>query len=139
MPRPIREVKRDLMAVWYYRHKIDSNADLIQQLASITEKVTTTLSQVPGGGSGGNGREAALVKKMEMEAALEEELQMLNDSIKRVSMIINSLDDYTERNVLNLRYLNCMKWEAVADRLTYDVSWVHRIHNRALQHLANKQ
>lgn len=27
----------------------------------------------------------------------------------------------------------------VMDRLTYDVSWVHRIHNRALQHLANKQ
>lgn len=46
---------------------------------------------------------------------------------------IDSMEDQEEREVLRNRYIDGMKWEAIANGMVYGIRHVHKIHGRALQ------
>lgn len=47
---------------------------------------------------------------------------------------IELLQDEDEKDVLFYRYIKCLKWEIVAEKMGYSVMQIHRIHGRALNH-----
>lgn len=48
---------------------------------------------------------------------------------------IERITDETEKELLTYRYLKGNTWEQIADNMLYCVAQVHRIHNKALDHL----
>ena len=45
-----------------------------------------------------------------------------------------SMKEWDEREVLRLRYIDDLKWEEIAERISRNLRSVFRIHGRALQH-----
>lgn len=53
--------------------------------------------------------------------------------LKRLAMdAIDRVDDSRMRELLELYYIDGMTWEQVAERMSYDVRWIYRLHGRAL-------
>lgn len=57
-------------------------------------------------------------------------VEIYNDIFKAIELIA----DEREREVLTLRYIECLKWEEIAVKMHVEWAQVHRIHAKALQH-----
>ena len=57
----------------------------------------------------------------------------------RIQAMINKLPGYTERMVMEMRYINFMKWEELAEELSFSLRSVMRIHSKALEMLDRMQ
>lgn len=66
---------------------------------------------------------------------MEREAAALRGYIREVQTILNRLTDVQEREVLELRYLNGLGWQDVADRMFMHERNVRRIHIKALEHV----
>ena len=49
--------------------------------------------------------------------------------------LCNFLEDETEKTVMVMRFIGCQKFNEIATTLTYDVSWVYRIYQKAVKNL----
>lgn len=134
MAKPTDEVKRRMGALWYYRRRIDSDLDRLEQLRSIAERVTPTISPTPGGAGGG--REEAWAGIVDLETEILEDLKEVHGLTEEIRYYIDQLDNYQERLVMEMRYISCMKFEAIADKMNYDIRSVTRLHGSALQKIA---
>lgn len=56
------------------------------------------------------------------------------DSYMEISDTVEQMDDDREKDLLRLRYLLCLTWEGVADRMDLGVRQVYKIHKKALEH-----
>lgn len=71
----------------------------------------------------------------EAEGRLVEAIGDYVDAREWAEVRIAPLPD-PDRLVMQLRYLECLSWEDVAERMHYDVRHVYRIHNRALRRMS---
>ena len=110
------EVKERLMSYRYCLQRIDRNMELIQQLRARAEKVTTSYSQAPGGTM----------------------CDSLANAVAKilVRFMIDSLDNYEQRNVLNLKYISGYSIKRIADKMFYTRRQTYRIHDRAIELLS---
>ena len=66
---------------------------------------------------------------------LQAELNRMWETRKTIIDAIEELDDETEKLVLKYRYINGWKWERIAETEFYSYQHVHKIHQKALEHL----
>ena len=107
----------------------------LQQLRSQAQRITASYKAVPGGGGSGSGRVEITAQILQLEAIIKADTKRLQDELLMVRFMINSLDDFQERIILNYRYINGKTFEAIADKTHYDIRQVTRIHGRALAKL----
>lgn len=74
-----------------------------------------------------------------MQATVEEyqqkkakERARAKEYIKACEVAIQQVPNERQRKLLTLRYLEGLRWEDVAERMTYSVSQIHRIHRAAI-------
>lgn len=132
---PTARVKRRLRRYQSCRHLIDSNVEHLQQLQSQAQRITAVYKAVPGGGGPGSGRAEVIAQILQLELQIKADTKRLQDELTTVRFMINSLDDFQERIVLNYRYINGKTFEAIAEKMSYDVRQVYRIHGNALKRL----
>jgi len=132
------QVKRLLKAVKYTYHRVNQLEDQLAILRSMREKVTPTLSMVPGGGGNGNRIEELTVRIMELEEEQRGRILSYLDTYQRVKRLIESLPKEEQVMVLSLRYLEGEYWEDISHSLHYSRKQVFRIHDEALLILAEK-
>lgn len=63
---------------------------------------------------------------------LEHEREMAVRRYKEIREQIHTMQDETEKEILERRYLMCETWEKIAVSMNYNYRWVLRIHGRAL-------
>lgn len=107
----------------------------LQQLRSQAQRITAAYKAVPGGGGSGSGRVEITAQILQLEAIIKADTKRLQDELLMVRFMINSLDDFQERIILNYRYVNGKTFEAIADKTHYELRQVYRIHGRALAKL----
>ena len=59
----------------------------------------------------------------------------MKNELLEVQFLINSLEDFRERSVLQLRYVDGCNWDEISERLYTDKRWIFRVHGRALKKL----
>lgn len=77
---------------------------------------------------------ACMVKE---EQLVEQMIQARNTHVEIYNDIFQAIEliaDEREREVLTLRYIECLKWEEIAVKMHVEWAQVHRIHAKALQH-----
>lgn len=77
---------------------------------------------------------ACMVKE---EQLVEQMIQARNTHVEiynDIFLAIEVIADEREREVLTLRYIECLKWEEIAVKMHVEWAQVHRIHAKALQH-----
>ena len=67
---------------------------------------------------------------------LEEDIQSYKEkrgkAIIEIRGIINRLDDEVLRKLMELRYIDCMDWEDIANIIEYSIQHTFYLHNKAL-------
>lgn len=56
-----------------------------------------------------------------------------------IKILIDSVENADYRTVLEWRYVNYMKWDEIAEQMNYNERWVHRLHDRALKAVEERQ
>ena len=129
------EVKERLMSYRYCLQRIDRNMELIQQLRARAEKVTTSYSQAPRG-TLGDSLANAVAKIADVEKELQQDTEKLREELVLVRFMIDSLDNYEQRNVLNLKYISGYSLRRIATKMNYSRQQTYRIHNKAIEILS---
>lgn len=75
----------------------------------------------------------SLINRLNKIAEEERELEVLYDSMEKLSHMIDEVEDVMERALLRYRYITCLTWEQIAEKMGFCLAQVHRIHSRALK------
>lgn len=78
-----------------------------------------------------------MIKKLELEEKLLNRHRYALFKIEQIENAISLVDDPMERTVLRLRYIQCMKWEDISQRIGYEISQTYQIHRNALVSISN--
>ena len=58
-----------------------------------------------------------------------------NRALAEILAAINSLQSEAQKTVLTLRYIECLDWQKVAQRMNYEISMTYILHGRALRNV----
>lgn len=72
------------------------------------------------------------MKLIEQAEEINLKIDKLVDTKVRVSNEIDLMDDRVSRIILREKYINLKTYEQIAEMMSYDVSYIHRMHGKAL-------
>lgn len=110
--------KDELKSTMYNIGSIDYSKDRVQ-----TSKVNST--------------EDLIIKIVDLEEEITRSIDRLIDLKQEASKVIDQIDG-VYGTVLEMRYLECMRWEEIAYRLNYSIQHVYRLHGQALLKLKDE-
>lgn len=123
----------------YLDQRINSKLTQVENLRSLATKVTTVYSDSPHSPSPDCQRlEKTIAKIIDLENDINKDIDTLVDLKKEITETINEIPDLRQRTILEMRYLSFRTWEQIAVALSLDLSWVHRLHGRALKKISEK-
>lgn len=130
-----------LRSAWYYEKKSAFLTDKIAVLRSKAEKITTSYQDAPSFGGFEDHRQKIIAEMVDLEREHEKARTLCRNKRKEVEFVISLLDNFQEKIVLEMRYLNYYDWQEIAIQLNYSIQAVYYIHGRALMHIleVNKQ
>ena len=103
-----------------------------ERMAALTTKVNAGFSErVQGGGSGGT--ENAIIKALEIEEQIENDIKRLCDLRVRAIGLIDKLDNDKYRVVLSMYYVSNLTFEQIAENTGLSYRWIHKLRGRALK------
>jgi DNA-directed RNA polymerase specialized sigma subunit len=116
------------------------NSDLaeLDQLRALSTSVSSpNLFGMPHSASRSNEAPFAkcIAKIIDLEKVIDAEIDRLVALKKEIREVINQIPDNDQKLCLKLRYIQFLKWSAVADEMELSLKQVHRIHNEALQNV----
>lgn len=123
--------KEFLMQAWQIDERIDRK---IEERERLTSKLTTgRMTNLTGMPRGGRFDWTDVVSKViETDEAIQKEIMELCRVKREVNAAIAAVEDLRYRRLLELRYRNYMRWEAIADEMGYELRHVTRLHGEAL-------
>ena len=128
------EVKEYLSSLRFAESMIRIKLEKIEETRELALRVNQALRpDHVQGGSRKNIVEEAAIKVADLTIQLEKQVDEYKKLQKNVMELINAVSDDTQRKVLELRYIHFMKWEKICDLLSYDRTWISRIHNRGIK------
>ena len=133
--KPTEKLKHYLKSGWYWKNKRDYLSEKILALRSRAEKITTSFTDVPTFGSYEDHRQAIIAEMIDTEKKYENAMLECRKKVEELQFFIDSLDDYQEMLVLEMRYLHFENWQDIALKLNYEERQVYRIHGKGLLHL----
>lgn len=84
-----------------------------------------------------NSTEDLIIKIVDFEEEITRSIDRLIDLKQEASKVIDQIDG-VYGTVLEMRYLECMRWEEIAYRLNYSIQHVYRLHGQALLKLKDE-
>ena len=132
------ELKEKLQGAWYAQRILESELDKLQELRDLSQRITPTYSQTPGGSGSGKALENAVAKIVEQEKVVESYCEELSTQLDEVRALITLLPVGRERTIMHLRYRNYRKWEQIADELGYSEQYMYELHDKALTEIINR-
>ena len=126
-------------AIWLDQ-TIDSKLEQLAVLKSLSMKVTTnyTKEKTRGGQPEKSRMENTIVKVIDLENEINEDIDRLIDLKRDIMETINKISDLNHQLLLEMRYLGGKGWDEVAQSLGYDRRWILRLHGRALKEIEVK-
>lgn len=112
---------------------INSGLEQIASLRGLAVKATQTFSDMPGSPNRNiHKTEDIILKIVDMEDDLKRSMERLVDLKAEIMSVIAKVEDAEYRTLLELRYLCFKTWEQIAVEMGYELRWVYRLHQKAL-------
>jgi DNA-directed RNA polymerase specialized sigma subunit len=116
--------------------EIENQQERIARLTAQAERITTTLTFARTSGTADNDKLTAYIAaKDKLTGALLNNLTLIATEAAEITRAVSELSDSTERQVITLYYIDCLKWDEVAARLRYSTEQIYRLHGYALRNL----
>ena len=114
--------------------RINSKLEQVASLRALATKATSTLSDTLQGGSRNvQAMEATIVKIVDLENEINEDIDTLVDLKQEIVGVIKHIQNPEYQTLLELRYLCFYSWEKVAVEMEYDLRYMHKLHRKALE------
>ena len=115
-------------------HRIDSKIEQIASLHALATKCTSAITGMPHNPSPSQSTMAdAICKIVDLQELLKKDLSALVDLKREIMGVINGIENDEYKTVLEKRYLCFLSWEQIAVDMGYEMSWLYRLHQRALE------
>ena len=125
--------KEYLSQAYRIDQRINSKIEQVQSLRNLAEKASATISDMPRSASPNIHRmQDFIAKALDLESEINADLCRLIDTKREIVTVIKCVENRERQTLLELRYLCFKTWEQIAVELHFDLRWVHRLHNRAL-------
>ena len=125
-------IKEYLSQAYRIDQRIDSKLEQVQSLRDLAAKATSTLSDTYSGNSNKQKMEGVIVKIIDLENEIKEEIDRLVCLKRKIVSMIKQVKNPEYQTLLERRYLCFKTWEQIAVEMNYDLSWLHRLHKKAL-------
>lgn len=130
------EVKAYLWQAYKLDKRLRREQMKLEKLRSAIEYHSPAFDGMGGHGSGDKLSEA-VASIVERSQKVDELAALYAKKYTEIEHSIRSVGDDVLEEVLELRYLQYMKWEEITDKMGYkDTRWVQRLHGRALKNLS---
>ena len=127
-------VKEYLSQALLLDHRIDSKIEQIASLNALATKCTSAITGMPHNPSPSQSTMAdAICKIVDLQELLKKDLSALVDLKREIMGVINGIGNDEYKTVLEKRYLCFLSWEQIAVDMGYEMSWLYRLHQRALE------
>lgn len=102
----------------------------------MAQRITATMSGVRSRGPSRISRmEKYMDAFMDICRSIDHEARRLRKYLMQAKKVIDRIEDFKEREVLEMRYLSGYEFEVIAERLYISERTVRRIHVKALEHV----
>jgi hypothetical protein len=133
MSKPKLSAKDYLSQAYRIDQRINSKIEQVQSLRDLSEKASATISDMPRSASPNIHRmQDFIAKALDLESEINADLCRLIDTKREIVTVVKCVENRELQTLLELRYLCFKTWEQIAVELHFDLRWVHRLHNRAL-------
>lgn len=138
MNREQYETKIYLSKVKGHKLKIESHLMRIEELEAYVNKISSfpATEKVVGGSDKVEVYNNKLAKLIDEKTKIMAKIDKLNQEIKDVEMLIDSLSDIRIKTILTYRYINCLTWEEIGKRTTITERQSINLHHRGLSMIA---
>lgn len=122
------------------KDRIAARKERIQHWREIATSITADPSkEFVAGGSVGRRSEDLVLHIVVLEEEIRDEIAELASLERETKQLIYELvENPNYRFLLELRYLNYLRWEEIAVRMHYTLDWAKKLHRRALQVLSDE-
>ena len=128
--------KEYLSQAYQLDQRIDAKLEQVSNLRALATKATATISDMPRSASPNlQHMESTIVKIVDMEREINEDIDRLVDLKKEITSAINAVSVPEYQMVLELRYLCYKRWEDIAVSMNYAIANVYVIHGKALREI----
>ena len=126
------EVKEYLEQAFWIDRNINLDIELVKDMKS-SLCGRSSLSDSSHSSSKSNSTEKTLVKIVDFEKRINDEIDMLINKKIEIESNINQLESWKHKEVLKRRYVMLMDWDEIAKSMNYSKQHVYRLHKSALQ------
>ena len=134
-------IKQQLRRIYRVQIAIKAKEEKIRELREIAESIrgtsydTPRVATSPGGGTG---FESVAVKVADLTTQMEKDYGELMEMLSGGIALIRSVENVTNRTILEMRYINGMTFEEIADRMHYSVQTIYRRHQEGIKQIKRK-
>lgn len=134
------EAKEFLNRGYQSRIRIRAKKERIENWRRIAESITVAIKPVAAFSSMPSKKvEDCVCNIIELQEEIQEEIDGLVQVEREIGRAITkAVEDPTLRALLEMRYLNYLKWEEIAVRLDVTFRWTMTLHRRALEEFSSK-
>lgn len=134
------EAKEFLNRGYQSRIRIRAKKERIENWRRIAESITAAIKPVAAFSSMPSKKvEDCVCNIIELQEEIQEEIDGLVQVEREIGRAITkAVEDPTLRALLEMRYLNYLKWEEIAVRLDVTFRWTMALHRRALEEFSSK-
>ena len=128
------DVKEYLSQAYRIDQRINSKLEQVMSLRALLGKATGTLTGAPKAATPNpHSMEDTLCKMVDMENEINADIDTLVDLKAEIMACIKRVENTEYQTLLELRYLCFKRWEDVAAELGYDLRYVYKLHDQALE------
>ena len=116
-----------------FEARIKSKSEQIEKYTAMANRITSAPNNIHvSGGEDGSRIETGVLGYVKAENSITNEIAELFQFRDDIMSVIEAVKDPRYRDVLEQHYVTGWTWQRIADEHGWDVSWVHRLHARAL-------
>lgn len=112
--------------------EIDCKLEQIAQLKSRMTRCTQMLSGMPGSGLPSDWTDT-FARIVDMESELKADIDRLIHLKREIKLAIDTVENVTYRQLLELRYLCGWSWRRIAEKMHYERTRIWELHREALE------
>ncbi len=126
--------KEYLLQAYRIDQRINSKLEQVMSLRALLGKATGTLTGAPKAATPNPySMEDTICKMVDMENEINDDIDTLVNLKAEIMACIKKVDNPEHQTLLELRYLCFKRWEDVAAELGYDLRYVYKLHDQALE------
>lgn len=126
--------KEYLSQAYRIDQRINSKLEQVMSLRDLLGKANVTLTGMPKTPTPNpHSMEDIIVKMVDLESEINDDIDTLVDLKAEIMRCIKRVDNPEYQTLLELRYLCFKRWEKIAVEMGYDLRYVYKLHDQALE------